>query len=203
MNNVRFIKAALLCGIILPFFAFSSIALAIAASPWFNWGNNALSDLGVEGVSALIFNSGLIFSGLLGVVFSLGLLNLYRSAGLLRVGSVLLLLSSLLLSSIGLFPETAGRIHFYVSLGFFALTPISLIVIGIGLIWTKFPKTGLTILLLSLSSGIPWLFPWSGLAIPETLAATLIVAALFTLSSASLRLLRPPFRGNMFSRELH
>ena len=57
----RLIRISGLCGIAAPIFGFSSIFIAIHYSPWFRWAENALSDLGVEGFSAAVFNSGLVF----------------------------------------------------------------------------------------------------------------------------------------------
>ena len=65
-----------ICGILLPFVFFTGILIAISYSPWFKWTHNALSDLGVKGISALIFNNGLIFGGLLAFIFSIGLIKI-------------------------------------------------------------------------------------------------------------------------------
>lgn len=60
-------------GVITPILVLSLILVAISYYSDFNWETNALSDLGVEGISAVIFNSSLILSGFLMVLFAAGL----------------------------------------------------------------------------------------------------------------------------------
>ncbi|MFW9810621.1 MAG: DUF998 domain-containing protein, partial [Candidatus Thorarchaeota archaeon] len=61
-------------GIISPLVALSTIAIAIILSlSWFTWEGNALSDLGNydNGIpAAIIFNSGLVVTGLLLLIFT-------------------------------------------------------------------------------------------------------------------------------------
>jgi len=75
LEAVVWLKISGACGILTPIVAFTCIFLAIASYPEFSWTGNALSDLGVqEGVTAVLFNSGLIFSGILALIFASGLL---------------------------------------------------------------------------------------------------------------------------------
>ena len=64
-NNKKLIikKLTGLCGILTPFVFLTGILIAMLYSPWFKWTNNALSDLGAEGISAFFFNNTLIFGG--------------------------------------------------------------------------------------------------------------------------------------------
>ena len=120
----RWIRVAALLGVLAPLVAFASILIAIQASPWFSWTGNALSDLGV-GEAAALFNGGLIASGLMLTPLPLALYDISRSK-LERVVALLLLLSALLLSSIGFFPESCGRLHLYVSVAFFLTLPLTI-----------------------------------------------------------------------------
>ncbi len=165
----------LLLGIISPITAYTSISLAIINAPWFSWRKNALSDLGVWGNSAIIFNSGLMISAITQIAFIVGL-SLHYTKALSRAGSAVYLLASIMLFLIGLYPESAGKIHFYVSLLFFILTPTSLIVLSASLIKEYgFIRFGLATLLIAILSFSPWLIPWRsldvrGVAIPELLS---------------------------------
>jgi len=128
-------KIAGLCGIICPLAALSFIALAISYSlSWFSWTNNALSDLGgpppATAIAAVLFNSGLIIGGILGMMFAVGLMYTLREQTLKFIGVFILFLATVSLIAVGVFPETAGRIHFYVSVAFFTLFPVSLLFIG-------------------------------------------------------------------------
>jgi len=127
-------KIAGLCGIIAPLIAFSFIALAISNSvSWFRWTENALSDLAgsqATATTAAIFNSGLIICAIFSIIFSVGLTQTLRKRTLGLIGTFILILADISLIAIGVFPETAGRIHFYVSVAFFTLFPVSLLFIG-------------------------------------------------------------------------
>ena len=109
-------RIAGICGISTPIVIFICIGFAISYSPWFRWTKHALSDLGVEGISALFFNSGMIIGGILVLIFSLGLIKTLSN----KTGAYILSLSSLSLFGIGIFPETVYTIHFITSAAFFS-----------------------------------------------------------------------------------
>lgn len=171
----RFAKIAGLCGVIGPVIAFSSISLAILYAPWFSWIKNALSDLGVYGISAIIFNSGLIICGALTAIFGIGVKEILPKRILSRIGRITLILDCITLCMIGIFPETAGRIHFYVSVIFFLLLSISLILIGVDALREQSRrKEGVYMIISGILTAVIWLFPWEGVAIPEAIAALTI-----------------------------
>jgi len=165
-------KIAGLCGVIGPIIPLSFIALAIAYSPWFNWFTNALSDLGVHEAAAL-FNSGLIIGGVLTTLFAVGLMQILRKQVLGLFGTYTLVLSSAHLCAIGVFPESAGRIHFFVSVAFFELLAISILLIGTALIREPSQRylglfSILTVVAAAVAAGM---VPHEGAAIPEIIAA--------------------------------
>ncbi|MCS7385186.1 MAG: DUF998 domain-containing protein [archaeon GB-1867-005] len=181
------LKYFAICGFIAPAIAYSSIALAIMQMPHFSWFKNALSDLGVWKSSAYIFNFGLILAGAIQIIFTFSLSNYFN--GLIGViGSTFYFASSTSLALIGVFPESAGRIHFYVSLSFFTLTPISLIFFAISLIKEcREIKLGAATLILAVLAIFPWLIPWKtygihGVAIPELLSS--ISASIWNIHTA-------------------
>ena len=163
-------------GFLSPLIAYSLIYLAIIHAPWFSWLTNALSDLGAVPISGQYFNTGLIISGLLESIFCVGLFFSVKMI-INYVGVFLLLLNSFSLIGIGLFPETAGRIHFYFSVAFFLLLFLSLLFLGF-FYFRVVHSIGLGVLGLfcSISSLIIWLIPWNvmgvyGVAIPELLSS--------------------------------
>jgi len=166
------LKTAGLFGVIGPLFSLSFISLAIAYSPWFNWFMNALSDLGVREAAAL-FNSGLIIGGVLTTVFAIGLMKILRKQVLGLLGTYTLILSTIHLCAIGVFPESAGRIHFYVSVAFFELLALSLLLIGAALMQESSQRyLGLFSILTVVVAGVAaGLVPHEGAAIPETIGA--------------------------------
>ncbi|MHA2408292.1 MAG: DUF998 domain-containing protein [Candidatus Ranarchaeia archaeon] len=159
--------------------ALFSIAIAIMLSPWFNWVTNALSDLGVyetNFLAALIFNQGLMVSGALMILFSVGFWNVTAQYSLEKLGIFVFAIGGVFLFLIGVFPETVIGVHYAVSVGFFATIPISMWVFT-----TKWLRVKHTQVLGGLSFTLPfaviiiWIQPWDGVAIPETLSVALYI----------------------------
>jgi hypothetical membrane protein len=156
--------------------AFILISLAILVSPWWTWTENALSDLGVDGINALLFNSGLILGAILFFIFILGgLKRFFQNQTVGRIGVFFLLLVAVFLFLIGVFPEpTPYRLHIIVSVGFFATLVLSLLILATAML--RIPserKLGAFTLLLAIIALLPWVVPnpWEGVAIPELIAA--------------------------------
>jgi len=165
------LKLAGLCGVIGPIISLLFIAIAMAYTPRFNWVTWALSDLGVH-EAASIFNSGLIIGGVMTTIFAIGLMQILSKQFLSFVGAFILVLSSISLCAIGVFPESAGRIHLYVSFAFFSLLAISLLIIGAASIKESSGLYfGLFSILTGLVAGAAWAIPHEGVAIPEIIAS--------------------------------
>ncbi len=159
-------------GILIPFLF---ITIAIAMSPWFSIFDNALSDLGNikrNGQIAYVFNIGLILGGLLISLFSIRLLLEHIKTSN-KYWLISLVISSIFLASIGIFPEDAGSTHFLVSVSFFIW-----LIITLALFFSITIRTGasyvtyiaLTMLALNILTWIiPW--PWKGVAIQEAIAS--------------------------------
>ena len=172
-----------LCGIFGPIVGFICIAFAIYYSDWFNWTGNWLSDLGgmpgetpiwaARGVASVIFNSGLIVTGIIGVVFASAIRKIPMfNTRLGRIGTLLLILDMSALCAIGIFPETTGYLHALVSLIFFFLVALSLLVIGTVVRKSSRKTLGGSVTLLGAISlcSFPFLFiprPWGSNAIIE------------------------------------
>ena len=178
------IKAAALLGISAPIVAFTSIFTAITLSPWFSWTGNALSDLGV-GEAAAIFNFGLIASGLMLIPLPIALYTV-SEGGLERLSAILLLLSAVLLSSIGFFSESYGRLHYYVSAAFFLTLPLTIYLYAASTYRSSRRGAQLSALSATIALGV-WLFPWGSPAIPEALSA---LSATLWVEGVTLDLLR-------------
>ena len=104
--------------------------ISMSLNPWFSIARNALSDMGAIGVKyAWVFNSGLIISGALAFLYSAYLLLALRSR-LELLASSIMLLASIHLILIGLFPEGTYP-HFFVSMEFFILMGVSMLLFGV------------------------------------------------------------------------
>lgn len=179
------------CGILSPVIAFFLISLAILVSPWWTWTENALSDLGVDGVNAVLFNSGLILGAILYFIFSLGgLKQFFQNQAIGRIGVFFLMLVAVFMFLIGVFPEqTPYHLHVIVSVGFFVTLVLSLLILAIAML--RIPserKLGVFTMLLAIIALLPWVVPnpWKGVAIPELIAA--VAGAIWSITM-SLKLL--------------
>jgi hypothetical membrane protein len=177
------IKISALCGIIGPILGFIFISCSIYYSDWFHWTENWLSDLGgipgntsiwaSRGIVSIIFNIGLIISGLIGVIFANSLRNIQiLNNNIGKIGVFLLILDMFTLCFIGILPETTGYLHTFVSILFFFLIALSLLIIGNVLRKQSMKKLGKYIIILALISFCSFPFfaiprPWGNNAISE------------------------------------
>jgi len=129
-----------------PFIALACIIVAILLSPGFDWFVNALSDLGhytrtdlgpYKLIGAIIFNSGLILTGLLMLYYTLWLLRRSTDTAT-KIGILPLVIALCFLVCIGIFSENFGDLHYWVSVGFFLTFPFSMWLIGLG--WLRFAR---------------------------------------------------------------
>ena len=172
--NILKTKYIIMIGYLIPIIAYSMIFIAISMAPWFTWQGNALSDLGAHPGSDVIFNTGLMISGILFVIYSVGLLLNFKEF-LDRVGALILIFAGISLFNIGLFPETAGHIHWQVSVMFFVSLPFGILFVSLGHI-KKDKALIITGIFVFIASLIIWSFPWASIgvtrvAIPEFLSS--------------------------------
>ena len=168
--------------------AYLFITICIGVSPWFNFYNNALSDLGnsaTHDATSWIFNTGLILSGLLEASFAILVLAKNLSWKYV-VWTIPLIIASIDLAMLGFFPENTGGIHLAVSIIFFAFIEITMLIYSYASWPLGSPVIGAVALIMGIASAIIWFakWPWSGVAIQETVtsfAATfwLILICLF------------------------
>ena len=156
-----------------PVLAFVFILVAVASYPPFSWTSNALSDLGVvSGVTAGVFNSGLILCGVLCVTFAAGLYLLLSASVVGRVGVFVFGLACVALAAIGTFPESVSPTHYWVSVAFFVLLPISLLIIVGGFWRVGQVRMAVFTLVMAVAAAAPWVLLFavryvSGVAVPE------------------------------------
>ncbi|MEM2510822.1 MAG: DUF998 domain-containing protein [Candidatus Methanomethylicia archaeon] len=163
--------------------AYPFIGVSIMLSPWFNPYENALSDLGniaLNGLTAYIFNLGLILSGFLIALFALFVSLKYYSWRYL-CWTILLLAAGIDLTLIGFFPEDTGVIHGLVSVIFFILIILVMLIYGCCSWRTNLPLTSIIAIIFGLVSVMVWImkWPWRGVAIQE--AVTSIMTSIWLL----------------------
>jgi hypothetical membrane protein len=195
----RGLKISGICGILSPTVAFGCILLSITFAPDFSWTDNALSDLGVmPNPTAILFNSGLIISGILAMVFASGLFSVLKGKSTGRAGTILFLLDCLALTAIGVFPENTRPMHFYASVAFFALFPLSMLLITAYFVLASRNRMAVFTFLVSVFAAAVWIVEFwvryvPGVAIPETLSA---IAASFWAVVTSFIMLRAASRSH-------
>ena len=166
-----------LFGILGPVVAILFIIVAIVLSPWFNWGTNALSDLGhsVNSDVAPIFNFGLLLGGFLTITYSL---TVFQKQA--KYTSYFVVFVGLSLQLVAVFDEVYGSLHFAVSVLFFV---VSILASGVYFL----EKRSVVAVVALLVGFVSWVFYGlglyvSGIAVPETVSA--IVTASWVVLSA-------------------
>ena len=171
MRRVMLRKAAGVCGVMSQPVGLVALLLAASRYPAFGWRGSDISVLGVEGPTAAVFNWGLIISGLLSLAFAIGLGRSTRWRRPGRWGIASLLLGSIALSGIGIFPRTLSLPHSLVAIGFFTFVTLALLLIGIAAAVASRIKWALLSLTAAAATiafiAVPW--PWEGGAIPQLL----------------------------------
>jgi hypothetical membrane protein len=176
-TKATWVEVSGICGILAPIVAFACILSAIAFYPQFSWTNDALSDLGiVSGATAILFNSGLMISGFLIILFGIGLPVLLGNKLLGKISFSFFIIGAVALFAIGVFPESAKPIHYYASVAFFVLLSISMLLISATFLLAGRRKIGSFTLLVAVVAAAVWIAQFSfrfvpGLAIPETVSA--------------------------------
>ena len=173
--TVIYHKKLALLGIIGPLVAIGGIVLAIGQSSWFSWGGNALSDLGhpVHSDAANIFNFSLIIGGILLAIFILHIIIKIDRGPVRTIGLSTLLLAMFFLILIGVFNEAYDPLHWQVSVSFFLLLLVSLVILGISFSRdAEYRFYGIFALAACLIGFLSWTIDWgSGIAIPEAISA--------------------------------
>jgi hypothetical membrane protein len=172
----KLLKAAGVLGLVTPVFVFICIFVAILSWTGFSWTGNALSDLGVQwGLTANLFNSGLVVGGILFMFFAVGLFTFLGKRWVGKIGVCLFFLACVALVGIGVFNETFSPTHYIVSVMLFVFMPLSMLAF-VGAIWLDSQrKLSLFTLALSLIAAAVWVLQFtipyvSGVAVPEAVS---------------------------------
>ena len=170
-------------GIVAPIVALVCILAAIASYPAFSWTNNALSDLGiVPGITASLFNFGLLASGILAFNFAIfGLFNYLLQSWVGKIGSAVFAAATLALIAISVFNENFSPTHYLVSVAFFTLAPIALFILTFGFLLSHQRGMAVFTVLVGVAAALPWLLLFAfnyvpNVAIPEFLSGLALSA---------------------------
>jgi hypothetical membrane protein len=170
-------------GIFAPITAFTCILIAIASYPSFSWTSNALSDLGViAGITGLLFNFGLCAGGLLALNFALfGLYAYLRKTWVGKIGAAAFAAATIALIAIGVFNEHYSGTHYAVSVAFFTLMPISMLIITCAFLLAHQRRMALFTVSTGIAAALPWILLFAfkyvpNVAIPEFVSGLIVSA---------------------------
>ena len=175
--STRFTRLAGLLGVLTPIFTLTLIFVSVALSPWFDWHNNALSDMGVSRTPNP-FNAALLIGGVTYSAFAIGFLRWQGTQSALnKIAAFFMLAGGVGLLLVGIFTEDAGRIHYVVAVTYFLATPLAYVLFGAGMLKRGERVPGA----LSIAAGLAallmiFLEPHKRYAVPEILAAVVISA---------------------------
>jgi len=176
-----------------PIVAFGCILISTSILSGFDWASNALSDLGswfrtdlgyLQVVSAILFNGGLILTGLMIFYFIIWLVK--QTSDLpSKVALLFFAGSSVLLTGIGVFSEDFAFFHYWTAVPFFFSIPI---VLGLtGLVWLRLSEmrvSAIVLIMLAVTSLVIMFQPWVSLSIAvfETLEAIVMMGGIWSIN---------------------
>jgi hypothetical membrane protein len=193
MHKAQKISRGNIIGFIGPIISFVCILISTLVLSGFDWGSNALSDLGswyrtdlgeLQIVSAILFNGGLIVTGLMILYFIIWLLK--QTSDLpSKIAFLFFAGSSILLTGIGVFSEDFSLFHFWTAVPFFFSIPIALGVTG--LVWLRMSELrapAIILIILSLTSLLIMFQPWMSISIAvfETLLAIVMMGGIWLIN---------------------
>ena len=94
-------------GIFFALFSLLIISYCLSQSPWFDWQEHFLSDMGVLGSTVFVFNAGIVFIGICATLYGLG----YTYVSSNQVASSVFLAGGIAFIFVGLFPLSYFWLH--------------------------------------------------------------------------------------------
>ena len=184
--SVRSNRLWLSLGIIAPSIFLVLYSIAMASDANYTFGKNYLSDLGV-GPGAWAFNSALVITGLMLVLFSImGVRPLLGSLTISKVAAALLAIDGALLTCIGIFTEDFDPEHYIFSVAFFLTFLLTVFLMVVTLWKTKALGTfGYYFSAVIVALGLV-LLPMGGDPFSETVAVFSIIVWGMGISAAAL-----------------
>ena len=177
-------------GFLAPLVIILAIVIDTAILPNFDWATNPLSDMGswfrtdlgdLQILSAILFNGGLIVTGLLSAYFTIWMIKQSKDLPT-KIGLFLFVGTSLLLAGVGVFSEDFSTPHYYSAVSFFLSIPITFGILG--LVWLRLREIrqiGVGSILFALLSLLIMFQPWVtfSIAVVETLEALVVMGWLW------------------------
>jgi hypothetical membrane protein len=138
--NVRIVRLMGFFGVAAPIVGALMIFISVQSTPGWDPASQTLSQLGAEGFGAVRFNSGLLMTGALMMLFSTGLFEVSKGDRRGQVGSATYLVASVLTAVLGVATVQYQPIHDFLAIVLFVLIPLGMMAYSIYL-WTRGLKT--------------------------------------------------------------
>jgi len=123
--NVRIVRIMGFFGVVAPLLAALIISLSAQNTPGWSTSSQTLSELGLGGFGAVLFNSGLRMTGSLMMLYGAGLWEYSKDTFVGKVGSSLYLLCSALVVALGVVRIDVQPLHDYIAMTFFMTLPLA------------------------------------------------------------------------------
>jgi hypothetical membrane protein len=123
--NVRIVRLMGWFGVLAPLWAALMMCLSIGSTPGWTLTEQTLSQLGSGGFGAVLFNSGLVMSGSLMLLFGAGLYEFSDGDTVGRIGTALYLLSSGIVIGLSQATVEVQPIHDQAATALFVALPLS------------------------------------------------------------------------------
>lgn len=123
--NVKIVRLMGKFGLFAPIVGLIMILLSLNSTSNWSITSDTLSDLGRSGFGSVLFNSGLLMSGAVMMLFSTGLYEFTKGNIKGQIGSILYIASSVTVCALGVATINVQPIHNYLSWSLFILVPLS------------------------------------------------------------------------------
>ncbi|HEX9915615.1 MAG TPA: DUF998 domain-containing protein [Candidatus Bathyarchaeia archaeon] len=134
--NVKIVRLMGFFGVAAPIIGALMIFLSVQYTPGWDPASHTLSQLGAEGFGAILFNSGLLMTGAVMMMFSTGLFEVSKRDRRGQVGSAVYLAASVLTAVLGVATVQHQPIHDFLAIVLFVLIPLSMVAYSVYL-WTR------------------------------------------------------------------
>jgi hypothetical membrane protein len=158
-------------GTLSPIIGAMVILISISMTP--NWSlSKTLSDLGSEGFSSVLFNSGLLMTGSLAMLYAAGLFEFTKGDIFGQIGSVAFLVYSISTCVLGVAIIDLGVIHDQFASLLFVMVPVSASLLSYNMYIRGLTKYAILGILSTILGTLPWVIGGPVNAVKELIALT-------------------------------
>ncbi len=168
--NTKLVRLFATFGMLAPILGLIIIFTSITITPAFKWDKNAISDLGVGGFEAVIFNSGMGMTAAVMMLFSACLFEYTKGSYTGLAGAAIHLAGSISLLGVGIANKNVEPWHMVAAISLFVSMPLSSLMMGLYQYKRgDFIFPILAAICAAVAIGV-WFVNWPSIAIPEIIS---------------------------------